>query len=1012
MLDTRLRKPKTLLGSLVAALLAVVLSVGMLGAPNANATPEFPPGYPVIGQSGDAASGHTVVGAGEGSIATRLFPVWTGPDALQLAYCVELRVSAHFETPGHVGGWDSFPGTNNFAESQEVRERVAWMVYNSYPLVSLDEFSAITGIPDVTEQEAISGTQSAIWNLTDDFEFAGLAGDHSSESVARVQAVYDFMLSDVNTGRPETSGPMIEMTAPSGEGTAGQLVGPIVIEASEATVAVDLETDVDAPIALVDSQGSPVDLAAAPTGVELFLDVPIDTPAGSVTLSGTVTGPETTGLLVSNTSPRNQTFMIARSDQTTREATAAVSWAAKPRISTTALDAEDGDKYLDPTGEVTVIDTVAYAGLIPGEEYELQGELMIRGDGDVEIPTGITASKTFVPSSPEGEETLSFTIDAGDLVGEVIVVFEELFHGGISVAAHADIKDRGQTVYRPFIGTTAVGDDGSKLLPESGETVIVDTVNFAGLHVGETYRLEGELMTRDEDGSAQATGITAEDEFTPTTSSGTVDLTFTVADGQLDGETIVVFERLFHGETLIAEHTDIEDEFQTVYRPRIGTSADDGNGSDYLDPEGDVTVVDIVSYSGLEPGHEYTVEGELMIRTTDDEAVPTGITASETFTPEHPSGSVELQFSIPASELVGEVIVVFEELYRDDVLIAAHADITDRHQTVYRPDLGTTAVDGEDGDQFLPEFGEATVVDTVRYSGLHVGQTYTIDGELMLRTDDGGQPTGITNSITFVPEESNGEIDLTFTIPEGELLGEVIVVFEYLSIGGVQVAAHADIEDEAQTVYRPEIDTYAYNLRTGEQLLDPEGATLRDDLSYRGLEPGLTYVARGEVMLHETGESTGITGETVFVPTAPDGIVHVDFEVPSGYAGETLVVFEWLYLVTPEDAEETDAGQNTGDVPAAAISLLQMLLPQQEQSGELLLATHTDLNAASQTVQVDTPPEAPLPDPTPTESSPDASSPEIPRTGFTGSSAAWPLAALLMLVGAGLAWAFGRRKMS
>src|SRR5690606_15001225 len=129
---------------------------------------------------------------------------------------------------------------------------------------------------------------------------------------------------------------------------------------------------------LVTTDGQPVDLAAVPTGVDLWFDVPADAPAGSASLTATVTGPESVGLLVTNTNPRTQTLMIARGDVTTRTADGAVTWQAKPRIETEALDQSDGDDYLAEDGEVTVVDTVTYAGLIPGETYRLEGELMIR----------------------------------------------------------------------------------------------------------------------------------------------------------------------------------------------------------------------------------------------------------------------------------------------------------------------------------------------------------------------------------------------------------------------------------------------------------------------------------------------------------------------------------------------------------------------------------------------------------------------------------------------------------
>jgi len=58
--------------------------------------------------------------------------------------------------------------------------------------------------------------------------------------------------------------------------------------------------------------------------------------------------------------------------------------------------------------------------------------------------------------------------------------------------------------------------------------------------------------------------ITAETTFTATATSGSVEVVFTFDSTTLEGKTLVVFEYLYYEDTLIAEHTDIDDEAQTV----------------------------------------------------------------------------------------------------------------------------------------------------------------------------------------------------------------------------------------------------------------------------------------------------------------------------------------------------------------------------------------------------------------------------------------------------------------
>ena len=50
--------------------------------------------------------------------------------------------------------------------------------------------------------------------------------------------------------------------------------------------------------------------------------------------------------------------------------------------------------------------------------------------------------------------------------------------------------------------------------------------------------------------------------------------------------------------------------------------------------------------------------------------------------PETKNGSVDVTFIFDATGLHGKEIVVFEDLYRENVLLATHADINDEGQTV------------------------------------------------------------------------------------------------------------------------------------------------------------------------------------------------------------------------------------------------------------------------------------------------------------------------------------------
>ena len=67
-----------------------------------------------------------------------------------------------------------------------------------------------------------------------------------------------------------------------------------------------------------------------------------------------------------------------------------------------------------------------------------------------------------------------------------------------------------------------------------------------------------------------------------------------------------MFETLYSDGVEIAAHADINDEAQTVEitepeKPTLGTTAT-VDGSHIADPTGEITIVDVVAYSGLTPG--------------------------------------------------------------------------------------------------------------------------------------------------------------------------------------------------------------------------------------------------------------------------------------------------------------------------------------------------------------------------------------------------------------------------
>ena len=58
----------------------------------------------------------------------------------------------------------------------------------------------------------------------------------------------------------------------------------------------------------------------------------------------------------------------------------------------------------------------------------------------------------------------------------------------------------------------------------------------------------------------------------------------------------------------------------------------------------------------------------------------------------------------------------------------------------------------------------------------------------------------VTSTVAFVPDAADDTQEVTFTFGGAELPGHAVVAFESLTLDGQEVASHADVNDEGQTV--------------------------------------------------------------------------------------------------------------------------------------------------------------------------------------------------------------------
>ena len=306
-----------------------------------------------------------------------------------------------------------------------------------------------------------------------------------------------------------------------------------------------------------------------------------------------------------------------------------------------------------------------------------------------------------MPESSHGTASVAFSFEAPDLARETVVAYEKLTDNGIVLTEHADVSDDDQSISFPTIATTARCNesDSSEVPSVLDKATIIDTVKYRNLIEGKTYTLQAtpHLAGISEDGTIadagalkteEGTEICAQASFTADTASGTADVKIEIDPSKLKGETIVMFEECYDGETLVAAHADINAKEQTLTVPSIMTLARDGKTASH---EGSIaknsTIVDVIRFENLTPGKKYSVAGSAHIVAEDGKNADREEIGSNSmdFIPDAPNGEVEVAICVDSTKLEGKTAVVFEQVKDEKTLIAAHEDASSKPQSVSYP---------------------------------------------------------------------------------------------------------------------------------------------------------------------------------------------------------------------------------------------------------------------------------------------------------------------------------------
>ena len=253
------------------------------------------------------------------------------------------------------------------------------------------------------------------------------------------------------------------------------------------------------------------------------------------------------------------------------------------------------------------------------------------------------------------------------------------------------------------------------------------------------------------------------------------------------------------------------------------TATDKKTGEKVIVAGKKVTIVDTVTLDGLEEGRKYQLKGWQMLKEENAELLIDGkrVESDYTFTADGEKMKVEISYTFDASELDGQNLVTFEELYdlknpEEPVKVAEHKDIDDEGQTVLITErkilIHTTATD-KNGKKEMEAGKDLTIVDTVTLEGLEIGTNYKLSGWQMVQEEnakliiDGKE---VTNDYEFTADKENMEVQIAFTFDGSTLGGKQLVTFEELydmtnPEEPKKVTEHKDINDEGQTVTIKEV---------------------------------------------------------------------------------------------------------------------------------------------------------------------------------------------------------------
>lgn len=497
-----------------------------------------------------------------------------------------------------------------------------------------------------------------------------------------------------------------------------------------------------------------------------------------------------------------------------------------PTGSTLAVDNTSHNHTIAPTKNADVVDTIFCKNLAIGISVDFYG---IAIDKDTNKPVELNGKPVVVKqnetiSKADQEVQLHYVVDGTKLKGKRLTSFVFVVYNGKIVFKHTDLNSAEQSFSFSSLRTKFLDDkNGTHATMLTEDVHQTDTVTLDGLTKGEGFTLKGVVYNKSTRKPMLVNGkqVTNSIDFTAKGNSEEVALKYQYNGLKSDAyhkdknDDLVSFVYLYKDGVLIDKEEDFDSFDQTIKLPSCGTSASDGITKLHVGYASKTAIFrDSVDYYNLIVGDWYSTTLTLHLNKNGKDAGPLKdangnlITATVKFQAKTTDGSVKVEVKYDASLLAGETVVAFESITTNGYEVCAHADITDKGQSVHYPELKTSAKNSKDNSQHVKEGEVAKIVDTVNYSKLDSSVAYKVVTEAwdyntqQIVVSDGKKVRKVTELHVDSKKPENGSFDVSMSFKTDGLGKHRIVIFEYVYDNkGNLISKEADFDAESQTIY-------------------------------------------------------------------------------------------------------------------------------------------------------------------------------------------------------------------